>query len=248
VSDGDVPIVELEDLWRSYEVGDQVLHALQGISARFPVGDYVAVMGPSGSGKSTLLNVLGCLDRPSRGVYRLDGREVGTLADDELSELRRHQIGFVFQTFHLIPRLAAEENVALPLVLDSVSLEERSERVAAALEAVGLSHRAKHRPAELSGGECQRVAIARATVMRPRLLLADEPTGNLDSAAGRQVMDLLERMNDAGLTLLVVTHDPNIGRRAKRVLVLHDGEIVKRVAGSELSPEMLLAAPVEATA
>jgi putative ABC transport system ATP-binding protein len=205
-------------------------------------------MGPSGSGKSTLLNLLGCLDQPSRGTYRLEGREVGTLSDDELSEVRRHQIGFVFQSFHLIPRLSAEENVALPLVLDGVAPEERAERVAAALDAVGLSHRAKHRPAELSGGECQRVAIARATVMRPRLLLADEPTGNLDSASGRQIMDLLESMNDAGLTLVVVTHDVNIGRRARRVLVLRDGEIEHRVPGSELAPEMLLVAPAEATA
>ncbi len=242
------PIVEFEDLWRSYEVGDEVLHALKGVSASIPAGDYVAVMGPSGSGKSTMLNVLGCLDRPTRGVYRLDGREVGTLPDDELSEVRRHLIGFVFQSFHLVPRLVAEENVALPMVLDSIAPEERAERAAQALAAVGLSHRARHRPTELSGGECQRVAIARATVMRPRLLLADEPTGNLDSAAGRSIMDLLESMNAAGLTLVVVTHDLNIGRRAKRVLVLRDGEIVARVAGSDLSPEMLLAAPIEATA
>jgi putative ABC transport system ATP-binding protein len=248
VTDPDAPIIEIENLWRSYEVGDQVLHALKGVSASLPAGDYVAVMGPSGSGKSTLLNLLGCLDQPSRGTYRLEGREVGTLSDDELSEVRRHQIGFVFQSFHLIPRLSAEENVALPLVLDGVAPEERAERVAAALDAVGLSHRAKHRPAELSGGECQRVAIARATVMRPRLLLADEPTGNLDSASGRQIMDLLESMNDAGLTLVVVTHDVNIGRRARRVLVLRDGEIEHRVPGSELAPEMLLVAPAEATA
>ncbi len=247
MSDGAVPIGEFEDLWRSYEVGDELLHALKGVSAPIPAGDYVAVMGPSGSGKSTMLNVLGCLDRPTRGVYRLDGREVGSLPDDELSEVRRHLIGFVFQSFHLVPRLAAEENVGLPMVLDGLPPEERAERVAAALEAVGLSHRARHRPAELSGGECQRVAIARATVMRPRLLLADEPTGNLDSAAGRSIMNLLESMNDAGLTLVVVTHDLNIGRRAKRVLVLRDGEIVARVPGSELSPEMLLAAPMEAT-
>jgi putative ABC transport system ATP-binding protein len=248
VSGETVPVIELEDLWRSYEVGDQVLHALKGVSARVMGGDYVAVMGPSGSGKSTLLNLLGCLDRPSRGIYRLEGREVGTLSDEELSEVRRHQIGFVFQSFHLISRLAAEENVGLPMVLDGVPPEERAERVAAALAAVGLSHRAKHRPAELSGGECQRVAIARATVMRPRLLLADEPTGNLDSAAGRQIMELLESMNAAGLTLVVVTHDINVGRRAERVLVLRDGEIEHRVPGQELAPEMLLSAPAEATA
>jgi len=248
VSEADAPIIELEDLWRSYEVGDQVLHALKGVSARVPAGDYLAVMGPSGSGKSTMLNVLGCLDRPTRGVYRLEGREVGQLSDEELSEVRRHEIGFVFQSFHLISRLAAEENVALPMVLDAVAPEERAERAASALAAVGLSHRAGHRPSELSGGECQRVAIARATVMRPRLLLADEPTGNLDSAAGRQIMDLLESMNAAGLTLVVVTHDVNVGRRARRVLVLRDGEIEHEVPGRELSPEMLLAAPVEATA
>jgi putative ABC transport system ATP-binding protein len=248
VTDPDAPIIEVEELWRSYEVGDQILHALKGVSVSIPAGDYVAVMGPSGSGKSTLLNLLGCLDQPSRGTYRLEGREVGTLSDDELSDVRRHQIGFVFQSFHLIPRLAADENVALPLVLDGVEPEERAERVAVALEAVGLSHRAKHRPSELSGGECQRVAIARATVMRPRLLLADEPTGNLDSASGRQILELLESMNDAGLTLIVVTHDVNVGRRARRVLVLRDGEIEHRVPGAELAPEMLLADPAEATA
>jgi putative ABC transport system ATP-binding protein len=248
VSDADVPIIEFEELWRSYEVGDQTLHALQGVSARIDAGDYLAVMGPSGSGKSTMLNVLGCLDRPSRGIYRLEGREVGTLSDEELSDVRRHQIGFVFQSFHLVPRLSAEENVGLPMVLEGVAPEERAERVASALAAVGLSHRAKHRPNELSGGECQRVAIARATIMRPRLLLADEPTGNLDSASGRQIMDLLESMNAAGLTLVVVTHDVNVGRRARNVLVLRDGEIEHRVPGSELMPEMLLSAPVEATA
>ena len=248
MSEAAAPLIEFEDLWRSYEVGDQVLHALKGVSASVPAGDYLAVMGPSGSGKSTMLNVLGCLDRPTRGVYRLEGRDVGQLSDEELSDVRRHQIGFVFQSFHLIARLAAEENVALPMVLDGVPPEERAERVARALEAVGLSHRAKHRPTELSGGECQRVAIARATVMRPRLLLADEPTGNLDSVSGRQVMELLESMNEAGLTLVVVTHDLNIGRRARRVLVLRDGEIQHVVAGEELAPEMLLAAPIEATA
>jgi len=248
VSSDAAPIIAFEDLWRSYEVGDQVLHALKGVSASVPAGDYVAVMGPSGSGKSTMLNVIGCLDRPSRGVYRLEGRDVGKLSDEELSEVRRHQIGFVFQSFHLISRLAAEENVGLPMVLDGIPPEERAERVATALAAVGLSHRARHRPAELSGGECQRVAIARATVMQPRLLLADEPTGNLDSAAGRQIMELLESMNDAGITLVVVTHDLNIGRRARRVLVLRDGEIEHEVPGDELVPEMLLAQPAEATA
>lgn len=234
-------MVELDDLWRTYRVGEQDLHALKSVSAEIPGGDYVAVMGPSGSGKSTLLNVLGCLDRPTRGTYRLDGREVGSLSDDELSQVRGHEIGFVFQSFHLVPRLAAAENVSLPMLLAGIAPDERERRVTEALEAVGLADRARHRPSELSGGESQRVAIARATVMQPRVLLADEPTGNLDSAAGRQIMDLLERMNGEGLTLVVVTHDPNIGRRANRVLVLRDGEIVHRVAGRDLAPELLLA-------
>jgi putative ABC transport system ATP-binding protein len=185
--------------------------------------------------------VLGCLDRSTRGTYRLDGRDVGSLSDDELSEVRSHRIGFVFQSFHLVGRLSAAENVALPMLLAGVPLDERERRVAAALESVGLAGRARHRPNELSGGESQRVAIARATVMQPRLLLADEPTGNLDSAAGGSIMDLLEQMNRDGLTLVVVTHDLNIGRRAQRVLVLRDGEIVQRVAGRELAPELLLA-------
>ena len=241
-------MVEVEDLWRTYRVGDQELHALKGVSVRMDAGDYVAVMGPSGSGKSTLLNVLGCLDRPTRGSYSLDGRQVGSLDDEELSLVRRNEIGFVFQSFHLVPRLTAAENVALPMSLAGVDPAERERRVASALEAVGLAGRAGHRPSELSGGESQRVAIARATVMQPRLLLGDEPTGNLDSASGRQILELLERMNADGLTLVIVTHDPNVGRRANRVLVLRDGEVVHRVAARDLAPELLLAAPEEATA
>ncbi|MEE9608503.1 MAG: ABC transporter ATP-binding protein [Myxococcota bacterium] len=240
-------MIELEDVWRTYPTGDQELHALKGVTASVPSGDYVAVMGPSGSGKSTLLNILGCLDRPSRGSYVLDGDEVGTLSDAELNDVRRHKIGFVFQSFHLIPRLSAVENVALPMVLAGVPPEEREQRAAAALEAVGLGVRARHRPAELSGGECQRVAIARATIMRPAILLADEPTGNLDSAAGTQVLELLERMNAEGLTLIVVTHDPNVGRRAHRVIVLRDGEIAQQVKGSDLAPGLGLA-PAEEVA
>jgi putative ABC transport system ATP-binding protein len=240
-------VIELEDVWRTYQVGDQSLHALKGISLNIPTGDYVAVMGPSGSGKSTLLNLLGCLDRPSAGSYRLDGDEVGSLSDDALSEVRRYKIGFVFQSFHLIARLAAEENVALPMLLAGVPPEERHERAAAALEAVGLGHRAGHRPNELSGGEGQRVAIARATVMRPRILLADEPTGNLDTAAGQQVLEVIEEMNAEGLTLIVVTHDPNVGRRAQRVIVLRDGEIVRTLPGRELEPGLGLAPPEPAS-
>ena len=240
-------MIELENVWRTYAVGDQPLHALKDVSLELPDGDYVAVMGPSGSGKSTLLNILGCLDRPSSGSYRLDGDEVGSLSDDALSGVRRHKIGFVFQSFHLIARLAAEENVALPMLLAGVPPEERHARATAALEAVGLGHRAQHRPNELSGGEGQRVAIARATVMRPSILLADEPTGNLDTAAGLQVMEVIERMNAEGLTLIVVTHDPNVGRRARRVIVLRDGEVVQIVPGRDLAPGLGLAAPEAAS-
>jgi putative ABC transport system ATP-binding protein len=227
-------MIELEDVWKTYEVGEEPLHALKGISLRVDDGGYLAVMGPSGSGKSTLLSILGCLDRPSRGSYRLDGDEVASLDEPELSEIRRWKLGFVFQSFHLVPRLEAGENVALPMVLAGIAPDERRERVARALDAVGLAPRAHHRPAELSGGECQRVAIARAMVMEPRLMLADEPTGNLDSKSGASVMELLEGMNADGLTLIVVTHDANIGRRAGEVVVLRDGEIDQIVPGNEL--------------
>jgi putative ABC transport system ATP-binding protein len=225
-------MIELDHVSRLYQMGEEPLRALNDVSEVIEAGEYVAVMGPSGSGKSTMLNILGCLDRPTEGVYRLDGDDVGALSEDEVSSIRRHKIGFVFQTFHLVPRLSAEENVAFPLVFAGIPRGERRERVAAALAAVGLAPRAAHRPAELSGGECQRVAIARATVMQPQVLLADEPTGNLDSVAGRQVMNLLEEMNAGGLTLLVVTHDPAIAARASRVLTMEDGRIVARASGT----------------
>jgi putative ABC transport system ATP-binding protein len=215
-------------------MGGQLLHALNDVSEAIEAGDYVAVVGPSGSGKSTLLNVLGCLDRPSRGVYRLDGEDVGSLSEEELSSIRRHKIGFVFQSFHLIARLDAAENVAFPMVFAGVPRAERRDRVADALATVGLQERARHRPAELSGGEQQRVAIARATVMRPQVLLADEPTGNLDSSSGRQVMDVLEGMNADGLTLIVVTHDLAMAARANRALLMEDGRIVRRAGRGEL--------------
>jgi len=238
-------MIELAEVCKTYQVGAAPLHALTDVSANVPDGGYVAVMGPSGSGKSTLLSILGCLDRPTSGSYRLDGDEVGALSESELSAIRRYKIGFVFQSFHLVPRLDAAENVWLPMVLAGVPPDERRERAAAALNSVGLGNRAQHRPAELSGGECQRVAIARATVMRPRLLLADEPTGNLDTAAGEQVMGLLEGMNADGLTLVVVTHDPNIGCRADRVFVLRDGRVAQSVTGRELADRPDAPPPLE---
>jgi putative ABC transport system ATP-binding protein len=236
-------MIELDGVYRTYAMGGHTLHALNDVSETVEAGDYLAVVGPSGSGKSTLLNVLGCLDRPSRGVYRLDGEDVGSLSEEELSSIRRHKIGFVFQSFHLISRLDAAENVAFPMVFAGVPRAERRERVAAALAAVGLEERAGHRPAELSGGEQQRVAIARATVMRPQLLLADEPTGNLDSSSGRHVMDVLEGMNADGLTLIVVTHDPAMASRANRALVMEDGRVVQRPARGELGGGPVVAPP-----
>ena len=228
-------MIRLEGITRTFTVGGQPVHALVDVQEHIRPGEHVAIMGPSGSGKSTLLNLIGCLDRPTRGSYRLDGREVAHLSEEELARVRRHLIGFVFQFFHLVPRLTAAGNVELPLMFAGVSRGERKRKVAAALAAVGLTPRADHRPDQLSGGERQRVALARATVMGPRLLLADEPTGNLDTASGRQVLDLLDRLNDEGLTLVVVTHDPAVARRADRVIVLVDGRITRRLAGSEIT-------------
>ena len=228
-------MIELDRVSKIYMMGGRPLHALDDVTESIEAGGYVAVMGPSGSGKSTLLNIVGCLDRPTSGTYRLDGRDVGTLPELELSRIRGRQIGFVFQTFHLVARLSAAENVAFPMIFAGVPRPERRQRVRVALEEVGLGDRAEHRPAELSGGECQRVAIARATVMRPRVLLADEPTGNLDSTAGQQVMDLLEDMNANGLTLIVVSHDPGVACRANRVITMRDGRIVQRLRGADLA-------------
>ena len=228
-------MIRLEDVWRTYRVGEGELHALAGVTESVEPGEHVAIMGPSGCGKSTLLNVIGCLDRPTRGSYRLEGREVATLDEVELSHVRRSSVGYVFQSFHLVPRLDAARNVELPMIFAGVEPTERRERVQAALAAVGLAERARHRPAELSGGERQRVAVARAVVMSPQVLLADEPTGNLDSASGEQVLELLRRLNEDGLTLIVVTHDPGVARRAGRVLILKDGRIVRRLGGRELT-------------
>jgi len=227
-------VIRLEHVARVCPVGDTEVRALDDVSEHVAPGEHVAIMGPSGSGKSTLLNVIGCLDRPTAGRYVLDGREVSGLDDAELTLVRRQVIGFVFQSFHLVPRLTAAENVELPMVFAGIPRDERRARVTAGLQAIGLAPRMDHRPDQLSGGERQRVAIARAMVMRPRLLLADEPTGNLDSRSGQQVLELLDRLNADGLTLVVVTHDANVARRAGRVILMRDGRIVRRVAPAEL--------------
>jgi putative ABC transport system ATP-binding protein len=219
-------MIVLSRVSRTYAVGTEPVHALRAVDLTIEAGEYVSIMGPSGSGKSTLLNLLGCLDRPSAGSYRLDGLEVGALSEDELSRTRRHKIGFVFQFFHLVPRLTAAENIELPMVFAGLEPGERRVRVARALGSVGLSHRATHRPDQLSGGERQRVAIGRAVVMGPALLLADEPTGNLDTKSGREVIELIERLNAGGMALIVVTHDPLVGERARRQIRIADGQIV----------------------
>jgi putative ABC transport system ATP-binding protein len=221
-------MIELRDLWRTYHVGDSDVHALRDVSLEISKGDYLAVMGPSGSGKSTLLNILGCLDRPTSGSYAFDGRDVGSLPDSERTRLRQSEIGFVFQFFHLLPRLTAQGNVELPMLFAGVSRADRRQRAARALEAVGLSDRVHHRPDQLSGGQRQRVAIARAVVMEPGLLLADEPTGNLDRAAAVEVMELLGAMNGDGQTVVLVTHDPEVASRARSAVRMDDGAIVEK--------------------
>jgi len=228
-------VIELSGVRREFSVGGRPVHALRAVDLTIPDGDYCSIMGPSGSGKSTLLNILGCLDRPTAGSYRLDGREVGGLEDAALSEVRRHRIGFVFQFYHLVPRLTAAGNVELPMIFAGVERRERAERVARALSAVALTGRAAHTAEQLSGGERQRVAIARAVVMGPTLLLADEPTGNLDSAAGAEIVKLLEGMNARGLTLVVVTHDPDIGRRARHRIRLVDGAVAAEERGAPVA-------------
>ncbi len=228
-------MIRLAGICRTYQVGDQPVRALVDVDEDIRAGEHVAIMGPSGSGKSTLLNIIGCLDRPTAGTYELDGRPVGGLEDAALTRVRRHEIGFVFQFFHLIPRLSAAENVELPMVFAGVARHERRQRVAEAIAAVGLEARAGHLPEQLSGGERQRVAMARATVMRPALLLADEPTGNLDSKSGAAVLELLGELNRKGLTLLVVTHNPKVAQRADRILFLVDGRIARRVPGEDVA-------------
>ena len=218
-------LIELSGIERRFLLGDTTVHALAGLNLQIEAGEYVAVMGPSGSGKSTLLNLLGLLDRPNEGTYQLEGRDVTTLSPDEQATVRSTRIGFVFQSFHLVPRLTAAENIALPMTLAGIPVAERNQRVAKALKDFGLDQRADHKPDQLSGGQRQRVAIARATIMQPALILADEPTGNLDRHTGDEVVNLLEALNARGVTLIVVTHDQSMGARARRQLVMEDGRL-----------------------
>jgi putative ABC transport system ATP-binding protein len=222
-------MIELRHISRFFQVGGETVHALDDVDITIESGEYVAVMGPSGSGKSTMLNILGLLDRPTAGTYLLDGTNTTDLDANAQARVRGEKVGFIFQTFHLVPRLTALENVELPMVLASRPGAERRARARELLTGVGLADRMDHRPDQLSGGQRQRVAIARAMVMKPALLLADEPTGNLDSASGKEVLDVLEKLNAAGLTLIVVTHDPLVGARARRRLNMRDGKVLEDV-------------------
>jgi putative ABC transport system ATP-binding protein len=218
-------VIQTEELWKTYEMGVEQLHALRGVSIEIHKGEYVAIMGPSGSGKSTLMNLIGCLDSPSKGSYWLAGRLVSQLDDDELAYIRNKEIGFVFQTFNLLPRATALHNVELPMIYNGTGAQERLERAKSALAQVDLKDRMMHKPNELSGGQRQRVAIARALVNNPSILLADEPTGNLDSQTGEEIMALFARLHGQGNTIILVTHEPDIAAHAHRVIRLRDGKI-----------------------
>jgi len=219
----DGALIRAEELWRSYVMGTEEIHALRGVSFTIDPGEYVAIMGPSGSGKSTLMNLIGCLDTPSKGVYVLRGKVVSEMNDDELAEVRNREIGFVFQTFNLLPRASALHNVKLPMVYAGIPREERLERARRALEQVDLADRMHHKPNELSGGQRQRVAIARALVMGPSILLADEPTGNLDTRTGEEILELFQHLAAKGNTLIVVTHEEEVARHAQRIIRIRDG-------------------------
>ena len=218
-------LIETVDLWKTYVMGSEEIHALRGVSVQIERGEYVAIMGPSGSGKSTLMNLIGCLDTPSRGSYLLNSKQVSQMNDNELARIRNEEIGFVFQTFNLLPRATALHNVELPLVYAGVGSDERKKRATEALERVQLGDRIHHRPNELSGGQRQRVAIARALVNQPSILLADEPTGNLDSTTSEEIMRVFEGLAEQGQTVIMVTHEPDIAAHARRVIVLRDGKI-----------------------
>jgi putative ABC transport system ATP-binding protein len=226
-------LIETRDLWKTYVMGSEEIHALRGVSISIEKGEYVAIMGPSGSGKSTLMNLIGCLDTASKGTYLLNNKEVSTMNDDELARIRNEEIGFVFQTFNLLPRATALHNVELPLIYAGMASKERQEQAKAALGRVDLGDRMTHRPNELSGGQRQRVAIARALVNNPSILLADEPTGNLDSKTGVEIMGLFERLHMAGNTIVLVTHEADIAAHAHRVIHIRDGQVeddVRRAA------------------
>ena len=231
-------IIETRDLWKTYRMGNEDIHALRGVSIEIERGEYVAIMGPSGSGKSTLMNLIGCLDTPSKGSYLLNGHQVRELDDDELARIRNEEIGIAFQTFNLLPRATALHNVELPLVYAGISGADRRSRAMQALERVELAARVSHRPNELSGGQRQRVAIARALVNTPSILLADEPTGNLDSKTGREIMTLFERLHATGNTIVLITHEPEIAEYAHRVIHLRDGGVEEDVRQTHRSPAM----------
>jgi len=222
-------LIETVELWKTYQMGDEEMHALRGVSIQIERGEYVAIMGPSGSGKSTLMNLIGCLDTPSKGSYLLNGKQVSQMDDNELARIRNEEIGFVFQTFNLLPRATALRNVELPLVYAGVPSREREQRAKAALEKVELATRMSHRPNELSGGQRQRVAIARALVNNPSILLADEPTGNLDSKTGVEIMGVFERLHKAGNTIVLVTHESDVAAYAYRTIHIRDGQVEQDV-------------------
>jgi putative ABC transport system ATP-binding protein len=224
-----MPLIETRDLWKTYVMGDEEIHALKGVSISIERGEYVAIMGPSGSGKSTLMNLIGCLDTPSKGTYLLNNKEVSLMNDNELARIRNEEIGFVFQTFNLLPRATALHNVELPLVYAGMGKTERLAQAKAAIEKVELTHRMTHKPNELSGGQRQRVAIARALVNNPSILLADEPTGNLDSKTGVEIMALFARLHQGGNTIILVTHEPDIAAYAHRVIAIRDGQVERDV-------------------
>ncbi len=224
-----MPLIETRDLWKTYQMGDEQIHALRGVSIQIGRGEYVAIMGPSGSGKSTLMNLIGCLDTPSKGTYLLNDKEVSQMTDNELARVRNEEIGFVFQTFNLLPRATALHNVELPLVYAGVSRKDRLERARQAIDRVELTARMNHKPNELSGGQRQRVAIARALVNNPSILLADEPTGNLDSKTGVEIMALFARLHEGGNTIIVVTHEADIAAYAHRVVAIRDGQVERDV-------------------
>jgi putative ABC transport system ATP-binding protein len=222
------PFIKLRDIFKIYQMGGEDVVALKDINLDLRRGDYAAIMGPSGSGKSTLMNIIGCLDVPTSGSYHLNGQEVAAATEDELAAIRNREIGFVFQTFNLLPRATAAKNVELPLIYAGLPPEERRQRAAEVLEAVGLAKRGHHKPNEMSGGERQRVAIARALVNRPSIVLADEPTGNLDTKIGDEILAVFQHINDEGKTVIVVTHDPDVAAKAQRTIVLRDGRMVDR--------------------